>query len=57
MDDVRNQLELTNEISEAISNPAGMGIDVRCRLGDFSATPLTRALSPCGTDRRPGPCG
>ncbi|SCV72409.1 BQ2448_3946 [Microbotryum intermedium] len=28
MDDVRNQLELTNEISEAISNPAGMGIDV-----------------------------
>jgi charged multivesicular body protein 4 len=29
MDDVRNQLELTNEISEAISNPAGMGIDVR----------------------------
>ena len=29
MDDVRTQLELTNEISEAISNPAGMGIDVR----------------------------
>lgn len=28
MDEVRNQLELTNEISEAISNPAGMGIDV-----------------------------
>ncbi|ORY90777.1 Snf7-domain-containing protein [Leucosporidium creatinivorum] len=28
MDDVRNQLELTNEISEAISNPAGMGIDI-----------------------------
>lgn len=28
MDEVRNQLELTNEISDAISNPAGMGIDV-----------------------------
>lgn len=29
MDEVRNQLELTNEISQAISDPAGMGIDVR----------------------------
>ncbi|GAA5949285.1 hypothetical protein JCM21900_005593 [Sporobolomyces salmonicolor] len=28
MDEVRNQLELTNEISQAISDPAGMGIDV-----------------------------
>ena len=28
MDDVRTQLELTNEISEAISNPAGMGIEI-----------------------------
>ncbi|KAM0749871.1 Snf7-domain-containing protein [Meredithblackwellia eburnea MCA 4105] len=28
MDDVRTQLELTNEINEAISNPAAMGIDV-----------------------------
>ncbi|GAA6000588.1 hypothetical protein JCM10207_004564 [Rhodosporidiobolus poonsookiae] len=28
MDEVRNQLELTNEISQAISDPSGMGIDV-----------------------------
>ncbi|KAL8280408.1 hypothetical protein RQP46_007056 [Phenoliferia psychrophenolica] len=28
MDDVRTQLELTNEINDAISNPAAMGIDV-----------------------------
>jgi len=33
MDEVRNQLELTNEISQAISDPAGMGIDVS--LNDF----------------------
>lgn len=32
MDEVRNQLELTNEISQAISDPAGMGIDVRGHL-------------------------
>ncbi|GAA6035096.1 hypothetical protein JCM8097_002182 [Rhodosporidiobolus ruineniae] len=28
MDEVRNQLELTNEISQAISDPAGMGVDM-----------------------------
>lgn len=28
MEAVREQMELTNEISEAISNPVGMGIDV-----------------------------
>lgn len=28
MDEVRTQLELTNEISEAISNVSGIGIDV-----------------------------
>lgn len=32
MDAVREQMELTNEISEAISNPVGMGIDVRIRF-------------------------
>lgn len=37
MDEVRNQLELTNEISQAISDPAGMGIDVRPQL-PFSFT-------------------
>lgn len=32
MEDARIQLELTTEINEAISNPAGMGIDVRSIL-------------------------
>jgi hypothetical protein len=32
MEDARVQLELTQEINEAISNPAGMGIDVSFRL-------------------------
>lgn len=29
MDEVRNQLELTKEITDAISNAGGIGIDVR----------------------------
>jgi hypothetical protein len=53
MDDVRNQLELTNEISEAISNPAGMGIDVRM----ISLTQVSRAHPLfLRTARRPRHC-
>ena len=38
MDDVRTQLELTNEINDAISNPAAMGIDVRSQSLCLSLT-------------------
>lgn len=39
MEAVREQMELTNEISEAISNPVGMGVDV-C----FAPPPLSRSI-------------
>jgi hypothetical protein len=45
MDEVRNQLELTNEISQAISDPAGMGIDVSCAFpSNPSLSELTDAV-------------
>ena len=37
MEDIREQMELGNEISAAISNPVGMSQDVRARSAPFSS--------------------
>lgn len=47
MDKIREQMDLTNEISDAISNPVGMGIvldEVRQRYA-FSGFLLTSFVS------------
>lgn len=41
MDSIREQMDLTNEISDAISNPVGMGQEVS-NLHIFFARQLTR---------------
>jgi len=45
MDEVRNQLELTNEISQAISDPAGMGIDVSSPHDSFNVLKIQSELT------------
>jgi hypothetical protein len=62
MDSIREQMDLTNEISDAISNPVNMGIDV----DDVSMVPLLTetikkadvfSLSTGGVEERAGGIG
>ncbi|CEL54571.1 Vacuolar-sorting protein SNF7 OS=Cryptococcus neoformans var, neoformans serotype D (strain JEC21 / ATCC MYA-565) GN=SNF7 PE=3 SV=1 [Rhizoctonia solani AG-1 IB] len=56
MDQVREQMELTNEISEAISNPLNMGVDIdedelKDQLAELEQEELNDRLM--GADRAP----
>ncbi|QRW26865.1 vacuolar-sorting protein SNF7 [Rhizoctonia solani] len=56
MDKVREQMELTNEISEAISNPLNMGVDIdedelKDQLAELEQEELNDRLM--GADRAP----
>jgi len=56
MDSIREQMELTNEISEAISNPVNVGIendeeDLKAQLAELEAEKLDEVLM--GADRVP----
>lgn len=49
MDSIREQMDLTNEISDAISNPVGMGnqVDEVCLTSHFHSAQSYFTFSPC----------